>query len=90
MVPVSNIVIMKALRWLAIPAMPHPVALAGAVVVRGEVCSRKYPCFMTNDTDDAEIFSHGKSFIRFIAQIKHINQKRFLLCLLICVFKFPT
>jgi len=23
-------------RWLAIPAMPHPVALAGAVVVKGE------------------------------------------------------
>ena len=28
--------------------------------------------------------------IRFIAQIKHINQKMFLLCLLICLFKFPA
>ena len=32
---------MKSLRWLAIPAMPHPVALAGAVVVKGEVGSQK-------------------------------------------------
>ena len=30
------------LRWLAIPAMPHPVALAGAVVVRGEVDLENY------------------------------------------------
>ena len=36
------------------------------------------------------VFFHGKSFIRIIAQIKHINQKRFPLCLLICVFKFPA
>ena len=35
----NNIIIIIYLiwRWLAIPAMPHPVALAGAVVVRGEV-----------------------------------------------------
>ena len=31
------IIIYLIWRWLAIPAMPHPVALAGAVVVRGEV-----------------------------------------------------
>ena len=35
-------------------------------------------------------FFRGKSFIRIIAQIKLINQNRFLLCLFIWVFKFPA
>ena len=32
---------------------------------------------------------HGKSFIGNIAQLKHINQKRFLLCLFIYVLQIP-
>ena len=40
---------MKTLRWLAIPAMPHPVALAGAVVVKGEVGSQKFSIAVVAD-----------------------------------------
>ena len=40
---------MKSLRWLAIPAMPHPVALAGAVVVKGEVGSQKFSIAVVAD-----------------------------------------
>ena len=40
---------MKSLRWLAIPAMPHPVALAGAVVVKGEVGSQKFSITVVAD-----------------------------------------
>ena len=35
-------------------------------------------------------FLHENTFIRIIAQIKHVNQKSFLMCLFICVFKFPA